>query len=109
MCFYHEGARRYATRRSKCIHSPQRGPRGLFTTVICTPDTKVPWSSTKGSSQSCKIHNPDLPHVRCPCVVGFRQCRRQGARQSLHLKNNQNWLPTTPHHRCFSHGCDAED
>src|SRR6218665_2743767 len=49
-CFYREGARRYATRRSKCIHSHHWGPRGLFTIAICTRDTKVPWSSTKGSS-----------------------------------------------------------
>src|SRR6218665_3995114 len=24
---------------------------------------------------------------------------------TIHFKINQNGLPTTPHHRCFSHGC----
>ena len=28
---------------------------------------------------SCKIHDPGPPHVRCLCMVGFRQCSRQGA------------------------------
>jgi len=77
------------------IHPYHRGPRSLFTILMCASHTKVSWSCTKWASWSWKIHYAGPPHVSCSCVVGFRQSGRQGALWSLHFKNNQNGLPTT--------------
>src|SRR6218665_2310264 len=70
-CVYHKGARRYPKRRPECIHSHHRGPRGLFTIVLCAPGAKVPWSSKKALHEVARSNTLGRPMYAASAWWGF--------------------------------------